>query len=98
MHYPVLCYGRDCSELAVYKIAARWSHGASSELKTYGLACPSCLPMLYRSSLQRQKLARTLSGELGEKPGIYLLREGSQDQQLQRMVDLELKLRTEDHA
>lgn len=73
MNYPVRCYGSGCDQLAQFKIAARWSHGPSSELKTYGLACEKCLPHLFISSIERQKTARTLPDELGERPGIYRL-------------------------
>lgn len=89
MNYPVLCYGERCQNPAVYKIAARWSHGPSSELKTYGLSCAACLPVLFQSSLERQKQARTLPGELGEKPGIYLLHDGGRDLELVRVEELE---------
>jgi hypothetical protein len=72
-NYPVRCYGAGCTELARYKVAAQWSHGLSSELKTYGLACEACLPVIYKSSVERQKKVKTLPGELGEAPGIYRL-------------------------
>lgn len=94
MDYPILCYGEKCQKPAVYKIAARWSHGASSELKTYGLACEDCLPVLFRDSMKRQTQARTLPGELGERPGIYQLFEGWRDRDLVRLTDLEEKLKT----
>lgn len=89
MNYPVLCYGKECTQPATYKIAARWSNGLISELKTYGLACESCLPALFRDSLVRQRKARMLPGELGEPPGIYRLASGGRDGELVRLNDLE---------
>jgi hypothetical protein len=93
MDYPVLCEGPKCRQLAVYKIAARWSDGKTSELKTYGLACEKCLPALYQASIKRQLTARTLPGEVGEHPGIYRLHGGDRDRDLVRMNDLEMELK-----
>ncbi|HQR07532.1 MAG TPA: hypothetical protein PLN21_11955 [Gemmatales bacterium] len=93
MDYPVLCEGPRCKQLAVYKIAARWSDGQTSELKTYGLACDQCLPAAYQASIKRQLTARTLPGEVGEHPGIYRLHGGDRDRDLVRMNDLELRLK-----
>ncbi|MBL8824328.1 MAG: hypothetical protein JNJ77_17205 [Planctomycetia bacterium] len=89
MNYPVRCYGKECTHLAQYKIAARWSHGTSSELKTYGLSCESCLPLLFRDSLERQLKSSTLPGELGESPGIYRAMTGWGDSSLVRETQLE---------
>jgi hypothetical protein len=37
--YPIYCSGKGCKNQAEYKIAARWSDGVVSELKTYALCC-----------------------------------------------------------
>ena len=92
MKYPVICYGKECTEPAVYKIAARWSDGLTTELKTYGLACEKCLPALFHDSIKRQLTARTLPGEIGDCPGIYRLQPGGLDGELIRMNDLEMTL------
>ena len=39
-----MCYAAGCPNRAEFKIAARWSDGITTELKTYYLACPACLP------------------------------------------------------
>ena len=93
MDYPVLCEGPKCRQLAVFKIAARWTDGQTSELKTYGLACESCLAKLFHASIKRQLTARTLPGEAGERPGIYRLHGGERDRDLVRMNELELSLK-----
>ena len=93
MNYPVLCEGPKCRQLAVYKIAARWTDGQTSELKTYGLACETCLLKLYHASIKRQLTARTLPGEVGERPGMYRLHGGDRDRDLFRMNELELSLK-----
>jgi hypothetical protein len=92
-NYPVRCYGERCTELARYKIAAQWSHGASSELKTYGLSCEKCLPTIYLNSLARHQKVKTLPGELGEAPGIYCLVGHWSDRELVRDTALEQSIR-----
>ena len=45
--YLVCCTG--CGRPAGFKVAARWSDGATAELKTYALGCEGCLPVLRRA-------------------------------------------------
>jgi len=87
--YQVLCGGNDCKNLAVYKIAARWSDGVVGELKTYGLACEVHLHELFRRASAKQKLCRLTAGETLEPPGIYHLQRGQRDQALERLSELE---------
>jgi hypothetical protein len=88
--YPVCCY--HCGAPARYKIAARWSDGVTQELKTYGLACESCLAAGFRRSLERQASCRLAAGETLEGPGIYELARGNRDRELMRRTDLEERL------
>src|ERR1700747_518185 len=74
--YPIYCYTPDCGQLAVYKIAARWSDGLTEELKTYSLCCEECLPSLYAQSREKQKVCRLAARETLETPGIYRLQHG----------------------
>ena len=90
--YPVLCTRLCCQRLAVYKIAARWSDGATAELKTYALACAECLPEVFRVSRQKNSACRRARGETLEQPGIYQLSNGQRDRQLERCSDLETQL------
>jgi hypothetical protein len=53
---PVRCGTAGCHELAGYKVAAPWSAGRFSELKTYGLACEAHCAESYREALRRRKL------------------------------------------
>ncbi len=76
--YQLLCCSPGCDQPARYRIAAPWSHGASSELKNYGLACERC-------RADRLELARIRHGRLlladGEAVGqvdAYPLRDGSE--------------------
>jgi hypothetical protein len=90
--YAVRCYRKGCEQLAVYKIAARWSDGVTEELKTYALTCPDCLPELFRRSCAKQAACRRAPHETLEPPGIFELVRGQRDRQLTRRLDLELQL------
>jgi hypothetical protein len=91
--YPVRCYRPGCGQLAVYKIAARWSDGVTEELKTYALSCPDCLAEWFRRACDKQRACRTAPGEILEPPGIYELTRGQRDRELTRRPDLEQQLR-----
>ena len=90
--YPIYCYAPGCKNLATHKIAARWSDGVATELKTYGLCCDSCLPAWFHQSRAKQQAGRLLPGETLEPCGIFQLRSGTRDQQLERLVDAEREL------
>src|SRR5712692_3914508 len=90
--YPIYCYSKGCKNLAVYKIAGRWSDGVVSELKTYGLCCVDCLPAWFRQRRSKQAACRLTTGESLEPPGIYSLQRGQRDQKLQRVEELEKQL------
>jgi len=90
--YAVLCYHPGCGRPAAYKVAARWSDGVTEELKTYSLCCEECLPDLFRRGRERQAVCRTAPGEVLEPPGIYRMRRGRRDVQLERLPELEAQL------
>jgi hypothetical protein len=90
--YPLYCYTRDCGNLAVYKIAARWSDGFTQELKTYGLTCADCLKDWFQRSRAKHAACRLASGESLAEPGIYSLERGTRDVGLQRLTELERDL------
>ncbi len=87
--YPVLCTTRGCGRPAAYKIAARWSDGATEELKTYALCCADCLPAALRRSCDKQAACRRAPGEILERPGVYEVAHGRRDRNLVRRPDLE---------
>jgi len=88
--YPVLCYANDCSREAVYKIAARWSDGVTSELKTYSLACGECVSALFRSAQARKTACRLAAGETLGEPEVFEMTRGRRDRELVRRRDLEV--------
>ena len=87
--YSVLCYAVKCQNLAAFKVAARWSDGITDELKTYFLACPTCLPKIYASAVLKRSACRLAPGETLDAPGIYELHRGERDKSLTRRKDLE---------
>lgn len=91
--YTVSCTTRNCLNRAHYKIAARWSDGVTAELKTYGLVCEKCLPAAFEESLRKQAACRRAPKEILEPPGIYRLEPGRGDLELERLFELEERLR-----
>ncbi len=87
--YQVYCSSPDCKNAAEFKIAARWSDGVVSELKTYALCCGEHLGPCFRAARARQKTARLAPGETLEPPGIFHMQRGQRDQALERLTDLE---------
>jgi hypothetical protein len=90
--YPIYCYTKGCPNLAVHKIAARWSDGVIQELKTYALCCADCLPKWFAQSRDKQAACRLTAGETLEPPGVYRLERGRRDQKLTRLPELEEQL------
>ena len=90
--YQVYCTTPACKEPALYKIAARWSDGVVSELKTYGLCCEGCLARWFATARAKQKSCRLTPGETLEPPGIYRHERGQRDQALARLPEVEAKM------
>lgn len=90
--YPLYCYARGCKHLAVCKIAARWSDGVVSELKTYGLCCEDHAVEWLRRAKASQAACRLTTGETLEEPGVYHLQRGQRDQALRRLPEVEARL------
>lgn len=85
----VLCSEPCCEAPAVYKIAAPWSDGRFSELKTYGFACVDHLRDVLRSAETRWLDYEPVKGEVVQDIGIYRYERGKSDRQLQRDQDIE---------
>ncbi len=90
----VRCSLPGCQESASYKIAAPWTDGAFSELKTYGHACSEHLGAVFREAEARWKSYKPEPGESIEEIGIYRYEQGKRDRQLQRLWGLEENYRT----
>lgn len=90
----VRCSMPDCREPATYKIAATWSDGAFSELKTYGHACADHLGPVFREAEDRHESYRPAPGETIEEIGIYRYEQGKRDRLLQRLWGLEENYRS----
>ena len=83
------CSFEPCPEPASYKIAARWSDGGFTELKTYGFACSEHLGPVFQEAERRQQAYHVLPSETVEELAIYRYEPGKRDRQLQRLWGLE---------
>ena len=90
----VRCSLPDCGEPAVYKIAAPWSDGQFSELKTYGHACSKHLGQVFRDADLRRAKYRPAPGETVDELAIYQYEPGRRDRQLKRLWGLEENCRS----
>jgi hypothetical protein len=91
--YQVKCQTNGCETPAIYKVAATWSDGHTTELKTYALCCSNCLAYWYQQACRKQASCRLAAGETLEVPGIYELAPHQRDRDLQRRHDLETACR-----
>ncbi len=87
--HEVICTHADCSDTAVYKVAARWSDGRFAELKTYGFACSDHLGEVFQDAENRRLDYTLCPGEVIEEMAIYRYEPGRRDRQLQRLWGLE---------
>ena len=90
----VHCSLQGCHEPASYKIAAQWSDGRISELKTYGFACSDHLGPVFRQAEERREEYEPTPGEMLEEIAIYKFEQGKRDRQLQRLWGLEENYRS----
>lgn len=96
--YPIYCDQKGCGKPAEYKIASRWSDGATTELKTYGLSCRDCLPAIFRQSRVKNSVCRRAPGETLGTPEIYALQRGVRDLEIIRRTELEQQLISQDQS
>lgn len=92
--WVVRCSMPDCGEPATYKVAAPWSDGRFSELKTYGLSCREHIRDVLRSAEARWLAYEPVRGETVQDVGIYIYEPGKPDRDLERDMDLEETLRS----
>jgi hypothetical protein len=90
----VLCSEPGCREPATYKIAAAWSDGSFSELKTYGYACADHLGSVFRTAEARRHAYTPSPAESLDEIGLYKYEAGRRDRQLVRLWGLEENYRT----
>lgn len=79
---------------AKYKIAAEWSGGDLTELKTFGFANDECLDSVYLAAVDRAAKIRLSEGESLGEMGIYLMDSRRHDYELQRQPELEARFLT----
>jgi hypothetical protein len=76
---------------AKYKIAAVWTGGGYTELKTYGFADDECLDRVVAAALKRMSQVSLSEGEQISNLHIYLLDSSRHDLELDRVAELERK-------
>ena len=90
----VRCSLEHCHEAAAYKIAAQWSDGQFTELKSYGFACADHLGPVFREAEARREDHSMGPGETVEELAIYKFEQGKRDRVLQRLWGLEENYRS----
>jgi hypothetical protein len=86
---PAPCSYPRCPNSATYKIAAPWSYGAISELKTYALSCAEHFSTLFREAQERKILYPPSSDETVGEIGIYRCGPWHVDDRPRRLAGLE---------
>jgi hypothetical protein len=82
---PVTCGTPGCGQPAEYKIAAPWSTGKFSELKTYGLACGAHYAQTYRDALSRRKQCAASPEETVGEIAVFHFEKGKAGQPLEKV-------------
>jgi hypothetical protein len=78
---------------AKYKIAAAWTGGDYSELKTYGFADDECVVDVFKAALDRLTKFRSSEGETVGELHIYLLDNKRSDAALEHASEVEKMVR-----
>jgi hypothetical protein len=89
----VACGAPECGSPAVYKIAAPWSVGRFSELKSYGLACAGHCGDVFKAALKRVKIHPPSPEEHQGEIGIYAFEKGKHDREMPRQPAMEAEYR-----
>jgi len=79
------CSMPECEAPATHKVAAVWSYGPFTELKTYGLACSDHPAPVLAGAQGRHKSYAFDPGETVEAIGLYRYERGKSDSELERV-------------
>jgi hypothetical protein len=77
---------------AKYKIAAEWTGGELTELKTFGFADDECLERVFRAAQERAAKIVCAEGEHIGEMRVFFLDPHKHDLELRRATDLEQAL------
>ena len=83
----VTCGTPGCGGPAEYKVAANWSAGRFSELKTYGLACESHRAQTYKDALRRRKIHPPSAEESQGEIAVFRFEKGKSDRELEESAE-----------
>jgi hypothetical protein len=90
INYVICCSDPEFrKEPATYKIAAEWTGGGFTELKTFGFANDACLDRVMRAAIERAKKIRLAEGESLGSMRIYRLDATKHDYELTPAPELE---------
>jgi hypothetical protein len=95
-HVP--CGTPGCQKPATYKIAAPWSDGRFTELKTYGLACLDHFGQMFRDAQSHRRAYSPTAYETVGEIGIYRCGKGHASLPALRLKGLEETCRSWDRA
>lgn len=87
--FTVRCSDPQCRGQAQYKIAAEWSGGDITELKTFGFACDACLERACRAAQARADRIVCAEGEKISRMRLFRLNTKAHDYELERLPELE---------
>jgi hypothetical protein len=85
--YQPTCSASNCTNPAVYKVAAPWSNGTSRELKNYGLACEAHRDSQLALAQMHRKDLKLAEGETVGQVGLYQVVPGRRDAELPRLPE-----------
>ena len=85
--YQPTCSAANCTNPAVYKVAAPWSNGTSRELKNYGLACEAHRDSQLALAQMHRKDLKLAEGETVGQVGLYQVVAGRRDAELPRLPE-----------
>ncbi len=94
----IACGCPGCRKSATYKLAARWSDGRFSELKTYALSCLDHFGLLYREALLHRAAYPPAPGELLGEVGIYRCGKGTSSEPVTQLRVLEERFKLLDRS
>lgn len=99
VHFTVYCSDEQAkSRPADYKIAAEWTGGDYTELKTYGFADDESLERVFAAAKKRTAAIRLSEGEKLGELRIYRLERRKHDFELERLTELEQRLNKKDES
>ena len=84
-HYTPKCSTLGCGREGMFKVAAPWSYGNISELKSYGVCCEEHRAALFERAKAENAGLPSAEGEKFGTVGVYSIRPKTRDANLTRV-------------